>query len=231
LVEGPAIDIGGGIGVCGLYLAKHRQLQEREHEPASETKSSPSIFITDGEPMAVEIVRRNRSLLGFSRYYVDIRRLLWSTDPKEITRQLVDPNNWQHDDNTSLTLSLKKKFRYVIGTDLLYYKTDATALVSTIDTMLAEDGGVAFLPCIIRSTLLPEQLLQAATELSLELSTIQLELFVKEEDLESIVGWYNIKFLIVQRKGRVLADEKLRQALASAGQRPFDPHHDESDSD
>jgi hypothetical protein len=223
LVEGPAIELGGGIGVCGLFLAKYRQEKEQQEGQQTTAKDSPnSIVVTDGEPMAAEIARRNRSLLGLSRHDVDIRRLLWSNDPKEITRQLFDNDgSIQDDDDASMSLSLKNKFRYVIGTDLLYYRTDASALMATVDTLLADDG-VAFLPCIIRATYLPDQLLQAASERSLEVSKIQLERFVKEEDLECIVGWYNIQFLVVQRKGRVLT-EKLREALESAGQRPFDP--------
>lgn len=225
LLEGPAIELGGGIGACGLYLAMYRQEEERRE---AAKKSPHGIVITDGEPMAVEIARRNRSLLGLSRHDVGIRRLHWSTDPIEITRQLVDDHNSAQDDNAPLPISLKNKFRYVIGTDVLYFRTDATALVATVDTLLAEDG-VAFLPCIIRATHLPDQLLQAATERRLEVSTIQLERFVKEEDLEYIVGWYNIQFLVVQRKGRRVFTDKLRQALESAGQRPFDPYESESD--
>jgi methylase of polypeptide subunit release factors len=44
------LELGGGIGACGLLLAKY-------HEAAS-------IVMTDGEPMALEIAKKNRQRLG-----------------------------------------------------------------------------------------------------------------------------------------------------------------------
>jgi len=202
LLDGASvIELGGGIGACGLYLA-HRQ------------RSSSRIVITDGEPIAVEIAKRNRSFLNLSQ--VDIRRFLWSTDPNEIRRQLVDDEN-----DESLQV------QYVIGTDLLYYKTDAVVLMATIDALLAKDG-VAFLPGIVRSLTLPDQLVQAASKHGLEITTLQLELFVDEPNLESIVSWYNIQFLTVVRRECVLP-EALKEVLESVGQKPFDPNASDSE--
>jgi hypothetical protein len=206
------VELGAGIGVCGLMLAmaRKRKQQEEELEPSSE----PSIFLTDGEALTVEIARRNRSLLGLTPEELDVTVLQWSEDSQE-TRKIARLHSFQH----------------VIGTDLLYYMTPARALLITAEALLARqldstsaanDEGAIFLPAIIRTPSLSHEVVDICRDLNLTVHILPIESFCSPSN----PFLYNLSFLIITRQGAVL-QPALQEALDKA--RLFDPNEDSDD--
>lgn len=209
------IELGGGIGACGLLLAKEQQNPGR-------------IVITDGEPAVVSISKLNRDLLfgnqGRKNESVDCCVLRWSERVEDITTQL-----------SSLDEGVRgsTKFKFVIGSDLLYYKTDPTALISTASYLLDDEcdqQGAIFLPALIRSATLGSDVLALAHSRGFEVYTLKIKKFVPERQLESIIAWYNITFMVLTRKGKPLLPE-LQQALLAARKCIFDPDASSSDEE
>jgi tRNA A58 N-methylase Trm61 len=182
------LELGGGIGACGLLLAKH-------HEAAS-------IVVTDGEPMALEIAKKNRQRLGVEKN-AQVQQLLWNVDSSKVMDQL----GRQH------------SFDYVVGSDLLYYKTDVHALFATIASTCQT---AAFLPAIVRSQELPHRIFELAETYGFTVKTLEVSRFISEKHMDTIVAWYNIRFFVLLKKGVRIPNE-LVSAMEQAGQRPFDP--------
>jgi predicted nicotinamide N-methyase len=133
---------------------------------------------------------------------VAIQQLVWNEDPE-------------------YNYNFSRPFDILVGTDLLYYKTDANVLMATIHALLAVDG-IAFLPGIIRTPTLPAELLEAASKYGFHLTQLDLEAFINEKQLQCIGGWYTITFLVVQRQDRTNdVDEKLAKALLKCRQRIY----------
>ena len=222
------VELGAGIGTCGLLLA---QMQAKK-KPAGEDDETqtgtrkPSTWVTDGEKMAVETIKRNRQLLGLAPQHVGVCQLLWSDDPKEVAEQLVESSS-----SESSARADQRRFTHVIGTDLLYYRSDARVLVSTAVALLEPtQGGGIFLPAIIRSPSLAHDLVQAAQDYGFEAHIIRLTRFVPQDDLELIVGWYNISFLILTPKHATL-HPALKRAMETCRRKLFDPDASSSDEE
>jgi ribosomal protein L11 methylase PrmA len=190
------LELGCGIGVCGLLLAKH-------HEAAS-------VVMTDGEPMALEIAKKNRQRLGVKKN-AQVQRLLWDVDSSKIMDQLLGRQ--------------QQSFDYVVGSDLFYYKTDAQALFATIASTCQT---AAFLPGIVRSQAQLHQISELAEMYGFTVKMLTMSRFITEKHMDVIVGWYNIRFFVLLKKGARIPHELL-SAMEKAGQRPFDP--DLSDDD
>jgi hypothetical protein len=235
-----SVDLGAGIGACGLLLAK-MQSQATAEQKLESTSSSlldnwdharrPRIVVTDGEELAVETIKRNRELFGLGPDDVQVCKLLWSDDPKQIAKQLDDDHRSSSSSNCSTSLysvdeTKIPRFTYVIGTDLLYYRSDARVLLATavalLDTSIVDGDGAIFLPAIIRSANLADDLVKAAHDFGFEASTSRLRSFVPKADLQLISGWYNLDFLILTRKGATL-QPALKCAMESCKQRLFVP--------
>jgi 2-polyprenyl-3-methyl-5-hydroxy-6-metoxy-1,4-benzoquinol methylase len=184
------VELGAGIGVCGVYLA-------RQHP-------SCQVTITDGQDLVLEIATKNASALPNTA----VQKLVWSADP-------IDIDLPHH------------AFDLIMGSDLLYYQTDADVLVSTINTLLSVNG-LALLPATIRSPNLPEDLRVAAAKYNLSLTSISLEAFLEPRELEAYFGWWNMTFLVLQRKG-VTCSPSIQAVLKASHQRDYDPA-DEDDS-
>jgi predicted nicotinamide N-methyase len=191
------LELGGGIGVCGLLLAKYYE--------------AASVVMTDGEPMALEIAKKNRQRLGVEKN-AQVQRLLWDVDSSKIMDQL---------------LGRQQSFDYVVGSDLLYYKTDAQALFATIASTCQT---AAFLPAIVRSQELLHQIFELAETYGFTVRTLKVSRFLSENHMDAIVAWYNIRFLVLLKKGVRLPDELL-SAMEKAGQRPFDPDLSDDEDD
>lgn len=220
------VELGAGIGTCGLVLALARRqasnCPDKVGRPTG-VNPQPSILLTDGEKLTTEIARRNCSLLGMTPGEVDVEVLRWSEDLHEIRK--VAPLHC---------------FHYVVGTDLLYYRTPARALLTTAEALLyhqhgdssAPNGaksssmayeGAIFLPATIRTPSLGDELVEICNELNLVVLIVPIESFYTPVN----PMMYNISFLVVIRKGANLLPA-LQHALRDA--RPFDPH-EESDDD
>jgi hypothetical protein len=216
------IELGAGIGACGLLLAKQQTTKGR-------------VVVTDGEPVTVEIAKQNRELLfglkpeecNHDSKLVHCQLLKWSEIPDQVIEQLSDVPS------RVASISEGPTFKYVIGTDLLYFKTDVKALVATALALLGnseKEQGAIFLPALIRAAALGERLVELAAIHSLEISTLNIRQFTAEEHLESMVGWYNIHFLVLTRIGASLHPE-LEAAFTRCRKRVFDPSaSDEYDS-
>ena len=226
------IELGAGIGACSLYLFQlllHHQhcysVQRRDH----------SILVTDGEALTVEILKRNveKQCFVVHRHRGDnddddqdnkinkattttprvvVQKLQWSKDMDYIAQQLL---------GNSKKYSLHS-FDFVIGTDLLYYKTDADELIATIHALLCHDKpGLVFLPGLIRSSDLPDRLIVACQQFDLELMVLDLTKFItQEQDLAGVAGWYNIHFFVLKRT-TIRLPQAWQCALDRAGQQPF----------
>lgn len=222
------VELGAGIGACGLALAMARGHEtecpdNREGSQSTSADSKPSILLTDGEELTIEIARRNCSLLGLTSGEVDVAVLRWSEDLNEICK--VAPLH---------------SFHHVIGTDLLYYRTPARALLTTAEALLAKQHenvsalnesefsmsyeGAIFLPAIIRSPSLGDELVEVCRDLNLSVLIVPIESFYVPVN----PMMYNISFLVVTRKGATL-QPALQDALRDA--RPFDPHEESDDDD
>ena len=68
-----------------------------------------------------------------------------------------------------------------------------------------------------------EELVEAAAAYDVDMSKIQVDRFVCEADLDLIVGWYNIQFLVMTRLGAMLCPV-LKRSLETCRQKPFDPN-------
>jgi hypothetical protein len=216
------IELGAGIGACGLLLAQ-QQRQQRQQKKGK-------IVITDGEPVAVEISKRNKKFLSETEHsnrddfssLVTCCPLRWSENAEEVREQLAS-----YSENNTL------KFKHVLGSDLLYYKTDPKALIATAVHLLDDKGpedGAIFLPALIRCETLGQEVVDLAHEYELEVDTLKIKKFVPKQYLESIPGWYNLDFLILTRKGKPLQRE-LNEAMTKAKKCPFDPDASSSDEE
>ena len=213
------VELGAGIGACGLVLALGRRQgsqcpDELESSQPDSIDSQPSILLTDGEKLTTEIARRNCSLLGMASGEVDVAILRWSEDLNEICK-----------------IAPLHSFNHVIGTDLLYYRTPARALLTTAEALLAKQGdnnisteGAIFMPAIIRSPSLGDELVEVCRDLNLTVLIVPIEAFYLPDN--PIL--YNISFLVVTRKGANL-QPALQDALRDA--RPFNPHEESDDDD
>mgnify|MGYP005843396663 CR=1 FL=1 len=212
------IELGAGIGACGLLLAQQQQPKKGK------------IVITDGEPVAVEISKRNQKLVSEKEHstnddfssFVTCCPLRWSENAEEIKEQLA-----------ALSENNTFKFKHVLGSDLLYYKTDPKALIATAVHLLDDTGpedGAIFLPALIRCETLGQEIVDLAHEYELEVDTLKIRRFVPKQYLESIPGWYNLDFLILTRKGKPLQRE-LKEAMTKAQTCPFDPDASSSDEE
>ena len=216
------VELGAGIGACGLVLAMARR-QARDNLEKPSVNTQPSILLTDGEKLTTEIARRNCTLLGMTPEEVDVEVLRWSEDLHEIRK--VAP---------------LRCFHYVVGTDLLYFRTPARALLTTAEALLYKQHGdlsspngndssnmafegAIFLPATIRTPSLGDELVEIGNDLKLDVLIVPIESFFKPVN----PMMYNISFLVVTRKGANL-QPALRHALRDA--RPFNPH-EESDDD
>ena len=231
--RGDVVELGAGVGGCGLLLGKRREEGWGKcgggggGRGGGEEEGS-RIVITDGEPLSMEIAKKNQQLLGVGGgergVNIDIRVMLWNENPNEVYRQLNPPS-------PSPSPS-PPKFRFVIGTDLLYYKVDANTLISTASALLSPSSpssssssssssslSCIFLPAIIRSYPLRHQLSQAATKHSLKIYEISIEKFTAEKERREIVAWFNINFLILVRKGEEGEEEEEEEERGERGER------------
>jgi Lysine methyltransferase len=191
--EHSLVELGAGTGLCGIMIAKARQRYFSKVSNSNEQSViSPSILLTDGEQLAVQIAKRNCSFLDLTKREVNVEVLTWSEDTKSIQ-----------------TIAPLHSFHYVVGTDLLYYRTPIRALMITAESLLSKrpcnietcindderyDGAI-FLPALIRSTSIPKDLLDICDELNLILYILPIESFYTPTNPMI----YNTSFLIATR--------------------------------
>jgi hypothetical protein len=215
------VELGAGIGACGVMLAMARRGGGRQHVQDKQNvhdSNEPTILLTDGEPLTVEIARRNCALLGLTQAEIDVRVLQWSEDSEQIRK-----------------VARLHSFHHVIGTDLLYYRTCPRALLATAEALLAKEHetssessdrvsseGAIFLPALVRTPSLADDLVTICNDLNLIVHILPIESFYVP--VNPIL--YNVSFLIVTRKGATL-EPALCNALRNA--RLFDPHEDTDD--
>ena len=207
------VELGAGIGTCGLILAlAKRNAQTLMPRPGTQlvspscNNSAPGILLTDGEKLATQIAQRNATLLGLSPREVLVDILRWTEDVQEIQK-----------------IASLHSFHYVVGTDLLYYRSPARALITTAEALLAKQDkyspsqhgiveslpyeGAIFLPAIIRTPLLAQEIIDVCSDLNLEIQVLPIESFY--QPINPMM--YNVSFLVVSRKG-----VDLHPALAAA---------------
>ena len=236
-VKGSAIELGAGIGPCGIYLFKLRQelrhsnLQLGSNHPDQEDRIKEWILLTDGESLTVEILRRNVLNLVMGKAskttccHIGVQRLLWSRDKEKLADQLDDINDlamftYPQTEHCSLSGAIHG-FDFVIGTDLLYYQTDAEELLATVHALLhTSRPGLAFLPGLVRVPELSEKLQAACESIHMDLMVLDVTKFISETELEGVVGWYNIQFFVLKHSGRQIPSS-WQNALDDAGCRPF----------
>jgi hypothetical protein len=188
------VELGAGTGLCSLMIAMARRRYFDQISPSkNERMLIPSILLTDGELLSLQIATRNCSLLGLRNDEVNVKLLSWSEDVESIQR-----------------IAPLHSFHYVIGTDLLYYRTPIRALIRTAESLLSKSScstnamvnnyelydGAIFLPALIRSSSIPKDLLDICNELDLMIFLLPIESFYTPTN----PMLYNISFLIATRK-------------------------------
>jgi hypothetical protein len=114
-MEGPCVELGSGLGLCGVTLAKFGKLQANDGRPLT-------VLCTDGNHNLLPMIQANAELNGVS----------------ELVQ--VAPLSWGQRDQLDQVQELLGTTRpsLVIGSDLAYYLSSMDALVETICALDAE---------------------------------------------------------------------------------------------
>lgn len=162
------IELGCGIGICGLTLAL-------------QGSSISEILLTDGEISAVELARQNFSLNQqyiSDRVKYNFKQLTWSVEAVK-------------------TEGLENQFNVILGADLVYARIDLDALISTCSCLLdiSMPGSCIIFCYLPRISNAPDKLEKIAAKHGLRVAFISLSSFLSDESIQ-IHFWSSVQAAI-----------------------------------
>eukprot|EP01041_Mallomonas_annulata_P013241 gene13241-28028_t len=160
------LELGCGTGLLGLFTARDCEVG--------------SILLTDGNDGAITLAMRNmHSIIQDSSVLDTIS-----------CSQLA----WGHD-QAQLFMRNRRPFEMLIGCELMYYNTEPTALLETVQDLLSDDG--LFIHAhVFRRQGQEQELMDAFTAHGYITVEVKIESFIPQCEIEVHPEWYKVRCLV-----------------------------------